>query len=349
VDATVLAAGATGNPRDVKILCDNRPGKRTPFRLFGEAIRAHLAEEHYDIIHSTLPFAFADIYQPRGGSYAEAVVRNIASYENPAVRLYKTATRHLNVRRTVLLNAEKRLCRPGSRTIIAALSEYVKTQFVRRHGVAEERIRVIPNGVDTRYAARADESGNVTIGSLFLFAANNFRLKGLATIVRALRLLRDGLESQPVVVAVAGSGRPDPYRRLAEKLGVSNRLVFLGELGSIQAALDPVAAAVLPTYYDPCSRFILEALAWGKPVITTRFNGAAERYTDGRHGVILDDPRDSRALAKALAWAADADNARAAAQAIRADNLIADISIARHAEMMVELYRFVLANRGTDL
>jgi UDP-glucose:(heptosyl)LPS alpha-1,3-glucosyltransferase len=316
-----------------------------------------MTKELYDIVHSTLPFEFADVYQPRGGSYAEAIERNIASYDNAAVRLFKTATKSLNWRRTVLLNAEKRLCRAGSRPIIAALSEYVKGQFVRHYGMPEERICVIPNGVDIRYAARADKGDDEAEGglpaargegALFLFAANNFRLKGLATIVRALRLLKDGLEPRPVFVAVAGSGRAEPYRDLAEKLGVSDRLAFSGAVGSIQVALEPVEAAVLPTYYDPCSRFILEALAYGKPAITTRFNGAAERYVDRRHGVIIDDPRDTRALAEALARLAEPENARSASEAIRLDNLAENISVARHAERMVELYRFIIANRGTQ-
>jgi UDP-glucose:(heptosyl)LPS alpha-1,3-glucosyltransferase len=361
VDPAILAATGDADLANVRILC-GRGGKRTSFRHFGQALRTHLAQDRYDVIHSTLPFEFADIYQPRGGSYAEAIARNIASYDNPAVRLYKTATRHLNVRRTVLLNAEKQLCRPQSRTIIAALSNYVRTQFVRHYGVPEARIHVIPNGVDTRHrpdAAQADALRNRILAdlgaspgarpALFLFAANNFRLKGLAAIVRALRLLKSGLEPRPVCVVVAGSGRTDRYRSFAGELDVGDRVVFLGPLADVHLALAAADAAVLPTYYDPCSRFILEALACGKPVITTRFNGAAERCVDRRHGAIIDDPRDARALAEALAWLADDPNTRSAAEAIQQDDLAENISIGRHAEMMVQLYQFVLANRGTDL
>jgi UDP-glucose:(heptosyl)LPS alpha-1,3-glucosyltransferase len=42
---------------------------------------------------------------------------------------------------------------------------------------------------------------------------------------------------------------------------------------------------VHPTYYDPCSRVVLEALAQGVPCITTAFNGASEVMTDGREGL----------------------------------------------------------------
>jgi len=61
---------------------------------------------------------------------------------------------------------------------------------------------------------------------------------------------------------------------------------------------------VLPTLYDPFSNACLEAAAAGVPVITTRYNGFSEVIVSGRDGEIIDDPRDVRAIAKALErWA----------------------------------------------
>ena len=57
---------------------------------------------------------------------------------------------------------------------------------------------------------------------------------------------------------------------------------------------------VLPTRHDPCSLVVLEALAMGLPVISTRFNGACEIMTDGVHGFVLNDPADVAALADAM-------------------------------------------------
>jgi len=55
-----------------------------------------------------------------------------------------------------------------------------------------------------------------------------------------------------------------------------------------------------PTWYDPCSRVVLEALAVGLPAVTTRYNGAAEVMEVGRHGTVIDEPQDVAALAQAL-------------------------------------------------
>jgi UDP-glucose:(heptosyl)LPS alpha-1,3-glucosyltransferase len=57
---------------------------------------------------------------------------------------------------------------------------------------------------------------------------------------------------------------------------------------------------VHPTFYDPCSLVLLEALACGLPAITTRFSGAAELMQSGVHGFVLPDPADSRMLAKTM-------------------------------------------------
>jgi UDP-glucose:(heptosyl)LPS alpha-1,3-glucosyltransferase len=77
---------------------------------------------------------------------------------------------------------------------------------------------------------------------------------------------------------------------------------------------------VHPTFADHCSLAVLEALASGLPVVTTRRNGAAERMESGRHGFILEDPRDIAALAAALLRLQDREKLtemRAAAIALR--------------------------------
>lgn len=360
VEATILAAKGNIDSPDVRILCADRPGKRTPFGLFAQAVKAHLRDNSCDVIHSTLPFDFADIYQPRGGSYWEAVVRNIASYDNIGARYCKAATAAFNIRRLALLTAEKRLCAPTGKTVVCALSDYVKAQFVKHYNLAEDRIVVIGNGVNTQVQIDADSAEKLRREildrlnfsekdecALFLFAANNFRLKGLSSLVRALARVNSSTPPRPVAVIVAGNDRSAGYRRLAAKLGIGDRIVFIGSLGRIHEALSVADAAVLPTHYDPCSRFILEALAQAKPVITTRFNGAAERVVDNRHGHIIDDPRDIEALAQALQRLAEPQNVQKAAEAIMQDDLAEEISIAKHAETMVELYNRIMADKGT--
>jgi UDP-glucose:(heptosyl)LPS alpha-1,3-glucosyltransferase len=144
----------------------------------------------------------------------------------------------------------------------------------------------------------------------------------------------------------AGSDRISKYRKMAKKLDVDKKIVFSGPVRHIQNILSVIDVAVLPTFYDPSSRFILEAIAAGKPVITTRFNGATDLFIDNRHGKVIDGPEDIGALAEAIRYFADKRNIQKASEAIAADNLIEKVSIERAAKQLVSVYEAILQRKG---
>jgi len=85
IEVHILAAKGQTKAKNIHILCQDVRGKRTCYFTFVEALKKHLSENYYNIIHSVLPIDFADVYQPRGGSFAESIVRNAASYQNKFV------------------------------------------------------------------------------------------------------------------------------------------------------------------------------------------------------------------------------------------------------------------------
>ena len=87
---------------------------------------------------------------------------------------------------------------------------------------------------------------------------------------------------------------------MARRLGVFDRVTFHGFVDDVRPFFFGADAFVLPTFHDACSLAVGEAWACGLPVITTRFNGAAELMTSGVHGWVLNDPRDSRELARRM-------------------------------------------------
>jgi len=342
LEVHLLAAKGAGGGEHIHILCQDVPGKRVTLATFGAAIQRHLAQTRYDIVHSVLPFDFADLYQPRGGTYAESMRRNAASYANPLIRLFKRLTVRANHRRMELLRAERRLCQGSKGPMISALSRYVVDQLHRHYRTDPERIVLTLNGVATD--RKVDPIEVQTLRSqivsapqndsvVFLFAAHNFRLKGLHRLIQAL-----AMTESPACLAVVGEGRIDGPRRLARRLGVENRVVFLGPLKQVQNAIATADVGILPTFYDPSSRFILETLAAGKPVVTTRFNGAADHFVDGRHGIVVDSPDNIPALAEAIRYFTVPANLRQAAQTIAQDKLVEKISIRRVASELLGVY-----------
>ncbi|HLQ44320.1 MAG TPA: glycosyltransferase family 4 protein, partial [Planctomycetaceae bacterium] len=118
-------------------------------------------------------------------------------------------------------------------------------------------------------------------------------------------------------VVVVGGKRVRAMQQLANWHGVNRHVTFVG---SVKDPRDFYAAAdvyVQPTFYDPCSLVVLEALACGLPVITTKFNGAGELLTIGEHGYVLDDPADSSSLAELMRRTLNADCRTAMSRAAR--------------------------------
>src|SRR5262249_11513198 len=74
---------------------------------------------------------------------------------------------------------------------------------------------------------------------------------------------------------------------------------------------------VHPTFYDPCSLVVLEALACDLPIITTRYNSASELMHPPQEGYVIDDPHDHAHLAWCMAQLLDPSRRAACARAAR--------------------------------
>ncbi len=354
IETTLLSAVSSQSSDFAIALCGCDPNKKISFSAYQKAVQKYLADNPHDLIHSTLPFDFVDIYHPMGGSYKESYLRNASSYPGTLMPLWKRQTHFLNRRRTVYMKAEVQLCR-RERISIAALSAYVKRQFIDHYEVSDERIHLIPNGVEVNIcvSSEAVETERKKIfqalqirdqarTTILLFGANNFRLKGLGDLLSAMAAYRRAGRESRLTLLIAGTENPKPWLKQAHNLGIERDIWFYGYTKDIHPLLSVIDAAVLPSYYDPCSRYILEALSMGKPVLTTRYNGASEYYQHLRHGIILDSPRHQEDFVKGLIFLSQPKNQQAAAEAINQDRLIDKLSIENHCRTITEMYHRIL-------
>jgi phosphatidylinositol alpha-mannosyltransferase len=162
-----------------------------------------------------------------------------------------------------------------------------------------DRVRVIPNGVETEQFARA-EPARLPPGRKVLFVNRLDPRKGFAIMVDAFRSL--ATSHQDLVLVVAGDG-PDrgALRRLPPP--IRGRVVTLGNvphdrLPSFHAACDVFCAPA--TGRESFGIVLVEALAAGLPVVASDIPGYREVVRDGVDG-LLTPPRDSRAVAAAVA------------------------------------------------
>jgi UDP-glucose:(heptosyl)LPS alpha-1,3-glucosyltransferase len=201
---------------------------------------------------------------------------------------------------------EKRLFQDPGLKLVIANSRQVRDEVRRHYNVAPEKIRVIYNGVDReRFSPdRLKKGSPAALPELglepgiptILFVGSGFKRKGLHFLITALA----GMQHRESRLLVVGQGRYTSYQRLAQKLGVAQRVKFLGPQPRVELFYAGAQVLALPTIYDPCSNVVLEALACGRPVITTAANGASEFIHPGVNGAILARPDDYQGLASAL-------------------------------------------------
>jgi UDP-glucose:(heptosyl)LPS alpha-1,3-glucosyltransferase len=165
--------------------------------------------------------------------------------------------------------------------------------------------RFTPQHRATHRAAVRRQLGVTGHGVLLLIVAHNFRLKGVYELLEAVRRLV--ARGQPVHLTVVGGKRLRAARRAAKRLGVEGRVHFAGRVTDVVPFYAAADVYVQPTRYDPCSLVVLEALASGLPVITSRHNGMAEQIADGIEGSVLHDPANVAELTSRLEPLMDPD------------------------------------------
>jgi len=315
---------------------------------FAHRVERALRRASFDVIHAISPCRGADLYQPRGGTVAETIERNVALRTSPAARGLKRYGARLNLKQRYMLRMERELMGDESGPIVVALSEYVVRQLRHHYDLPDARIRKVFNGVEVdrspasqRAADRAAIRREFAIAEgalLVLELAHNFRLKGVHRWMEALALLAERGATR-VRSLIVGRGDSARWHRLAGRLGVRDRLVFVGPSDRVRELLHAADVLVHPTYYDPCSRVVLEAMSCGLPCITTRWDGASEMIRSGENGFVLQEPTDISQLADHVVTLMNRDDRQQMGK--KAAQVAGRVGMDRHTREMLSLYEEV--------
>ena len=231
---------------------------------------------------------------------------------------------------------------------IVGVSEGV-TQRLRELGFAPQRLCTIGNGIDLAPFAQAERHPYAERTPALLMSARFSRQKDHATLVRALALLRERGRNVPLRLAGAGSARHrDALLRLAQDLGVADRVELLGHRGDMPALLMATPICVLSTHHEGMPLALLEGMAAGCAVVASAVPGVRELIRDGATGRLVAEG-DPAALADAI----EALLLDPAAAARMADAGRREAVALRGRELMLasydELYRSIVAARPAAL
>jgi UDP-glucose:(heptosyl)LPS alpha-1,3-glucosyltransferase len=197
---------------------------------------------------------------------------------------------------------------------LAAVSPRTKGDLSRY--LAREDVAVIANAVDTkefspsaRRARRAEIRQRFALAQgefVLLLIGNDWRVKGLPAVLEAMKLLGD----LPLRLLVVGHDTLAPFQKLAQRLGVLPRCVWLPPEEDVLTFYAAADAYVSPTLEDSFAFPVAEAMACGLPAITSVNAGISAYLTSGANSIVLANPRDEKVLAEHIRKLYDAPDVR---------------------------------------
>ncbi len=202
-------------------------------------------------------------------------------------------------------------------------SQMVRHHFQHYYDFSREDLRVIPSSIDParfaepdRLRQRLEWRQQRDIGpeeTVALFVAMNYRLKGLAPLLNSVAAAWP--TASVSICWWPGNPRTAPYERWPGGWASRRRCISSARSATCSTCYFAADFLVHPTFYDPCSLVVLEALACGLPVITSRCNGASELHgnTAGWSG----DRRSARSSAPGVVHGPDCRSGRRARPALR--------------------------------
>lgn len=262
-------------------------------------LRALVAKERFDVIHDNQTLGYGLLLAKSLG------VPVIATIHHPILIDMKAdlaqARRFLSkLRRTMFysfLVMQHLVARRMDRVI--TVSRVSAEDTMRVFGLAEDRVRIVPNGIDTEVFKKSNGIEKEP-GSVVMVGNTEDRKKGVVFLLKAMQELRGDLDVKLSIVDRRGD-----YTKYAPKLvqehGLEDRVTFTGRL-SVEELVRrysvsevAVTASVYEGFGLPCA----EAMSCGTPVIATRAGALPEIVGDDGAGILV-PPRDPSALAAAI-------------------------------------------------
>lgn len=230
---------------------------------------------------------------------------------------------------------------------VIAVAPSVRQELETHYGLSGQAIRTIYNGVDLDKFHPNNKSIFKSVirqklkiadnDQVLLFVAHEFRRKGLQYIL-------DALTSLPATyhLVVVGKDSPAAFVSQAETSGIRNRVHFVGATTQVEQYFASADMFVFPTQYEPFGLVILEAMASGLPVITTKVAGVAEVMTDRKNCMLLPRFDDVDALRASIQAIENVDVAKTMGESAR--KVAESLSWSQHCQKTLDVYEECLGD-----
>lgn len=211
------------------------------------------------------------------------------------------------------LEHEKSVFGKGGATEILLIAHVEEEKYVRHYGTEKERFHRLPPGIDRgrlgepasdrEARARARQSIGLTDRDFaFLLIGAQFRTKGVDRAIETLAAVVAATpkESRRFCLIVVGGDDARTYRELAARLGVADRVRFVGAQTDVGLFLRAADLLIHPARVENTGTTLLEAMILGLPVVTTNRCGFYGHVVAAEGGVVLPEPYDSESFGRAV-------------------------------------------------
>lgn len=181
---------------------------------------------------------------------------------------------------------------------VITICDGIKRELIKRD-IKEQKIHVIPNGVDTQKFIPIDRNYqlikklSVEDKKIIGFIGSFYKFEGLPVLLKSIKTILNNCKN--VVFLIVGSGREEAsLKNLAKELGVSDKIIFTGRVdhNSIMSYYSIIDVLVYPRLNRRITNLVtplkpLEAMSMGKVVLASDVGGLKELVEDGETGVLF--------------------------------------------------------------
>ncbi len=265
---------------------------------FVRQVQPFLEQGHYELVIGFNKMPDLDVYYAADTCY-QAKARQQHGW------WYRLTGRY---RRTVAY--EKAVFAPESKTEILLLSAAQQSDFMHYYHTSEQRFHLLPPGIDRDRKAPANAAEiRATVRNEYQFSDNEFlivmvgsgfKTKGLDRALLAIAALPETVRRRTRLMVI-GKDNQTAFESQAKKLGVADRVIFLGGRKDVPRFLLAADLLIHPAYNENTGTVLLEALVAGLPVLTTDVCGYAGYVLDAKAGNVIVSPFQQEKLNSALA------------------------------------------------
>lgn len=263
---------------------------------FAYFARREVSKNKFDLIHAHDRVFRADIFTMHGIPH-RIWMRDI---RKKRMRLADSATAW----------TEKKLVENKNTRRFLAVSDLVKEKFLEEYGhIGKDCVHTVHPGIDVSrfkgldkgacrrelersFGARGDDS-------IILFVGMNFDVKGLDALIMGLARFKERFPSESFRLLVIGKGDVKKYTRLAQNLGIAEKVIFPGTMPKelLEKIYTGSDLFCMLSKFDTFGMVVLEAMAAGLPVIISGNVGAKDIVKNGMNGFVVEDPGSPDKLA----------------------------------------------------